>query len=52
MSLPVSYINKKKIYHRDIKPNNFLIKKQDDERIYLYLHDFGLAREQYREDYI
>jgi serine/threonine protein kinase len=38
----LEYIHSKNYIHRDIKPNNFLIGKKNDEIIYLI--DFGFAR--------
>ena len=40
----VHYLNSHDIYHRDLKPANFLIKTEKNGRIYLYLNDFGLAK--------
>ena len=40
----VNHLNSRQIYHRDLKPGNFLIKTDINGRIYLYLNDFGLAK--------
>jgi serine/threonine protein kinase len=40
----VYHINSKNIYHRDLKPESFLIKKDPKGKIYLHLIDFGLAK--------
>jgi serine/threonine protein kinase len=37
-------INSRNIYHRDLKPGNFLIKRDKNGNIYLYLNDFGIAK--------
>ena len=37
-------INSRNIYHRDLKPGNFLIKKDKNGNIYLHLNDFGIAK--------
>jgi serine/threonine protein kinase len=37
-------INSNNIYHRDLKPGNFLIKRDKNGNIYLYLNDFGIAK--------
>jgi serine/threonine protein kinase len=33
-------INSRNIYHRNLKPNNFLIKRDKNGNIYLHLNDF------------
>jgi serine/threonine protein kinase len=40
----VYHLNSRDIYHRDLKPANLLIKTHKNGRIYLYLNDFGLAK--------
>jgi serine/threonine protein kinase len=40
----VYHKNSKKIYDGDLKPENFLIKRDAKGRIYLHLNDFGLGK--------
>jgi serine/threonine protein kinase len=40
----VKHINSCDTYHRDLKPENFLIKTDKNGKIFLYLNDFGLAK--------
>jgi serine/threonine protein kinase len=40
----VQRLNSASIYHRDIKPQNFLIKTELNGRMYLHLSDFGFAK--------
>ena len=40
----VNLLNSRGIYHRDLKPANLLIKTENNGRMYLYLNDFGLAK--------
>ena len=43
--LAVFHINSRDIFHRDLKPDNLLIKKRnEDGKIHLYLSDFGFAK--------
>ena len=42
--LAVFHINSRNIFHRDLKPANFLIKTEKNGKIYLYLSDFGVAK--------
>ena len=42
--LPVFHLNSRDICHRDLKPANLLIKREANEKIYLYLSDFGIAK--------
>jgi len=42
--LVVYDINSRNIYHIDLKPANFLIKRDKNGRIYLHLNDFGTAK--------
>jgi serine/threonine protein kinase len=44
MALSIAFLNSNKIYHRDIKPGNFLIKRFNGDKMYLMMNDFGLAR--------
>lgn len=43
----IGYLHKKKIIYRDIKPENILM----GEDGYLYLADFGLAKEMTNRDF-
>ena len=38
------HLNLRNIYHRDLKLENFLIKKESNGKIYLYLTDFGCSK--------
>ena len=40
----VDYIISKKVYHRDLSPNNVLIKEYDDGSVVAKLSDFGLVK--------
>jgi serine/threonine protein kinase len=40
----VFHLNSSDINHRDLKPENFLIRTEENGRIYLHLNDFGLAK--------
>jgi serine/threonine protein kinase len=42
--LAVFHINSKNIFHRDLKPSNFLIKREANSKNYLYISDFGVAK--------
>ena len=46
----VYHLNTGEIYHRDPKPDNFLIKTGQNGRIYLYLTDFRFAKTASSED--
>ena len=41
----VSYLHNLGIWHRDIKPQNFLVFNNDNERPHIVLADFGLAKQ-------
>ena len=41
----VSYLHSQGIWHRDIKPQNFLVFNNDKKRPHIVLADFGLAKE-------
>jgi serine/threonine protein kinase len=43
--LAVFHLNSRDIFHRDIKPANLLIKREANEKTYLYLTDFGIAKD-------
>ena len=40
----VHHLNSRGIYHRDFKPENFLVKTDSNGKIYLHLTDFGVAK--------
>ena len=40
----VHHLNQNNIYHRDLKPDNFLLKTESNGKTYLYLTDFGCAK--------
>ena len=40
----VHHLNLNNIYHRDLKPENFLVIKEYSGKTYLYLNDFGFAK--------
>jgi serine/threonine protein kinase len=40
----VHYLNSCDIYHRYLRPEDFLIRSEKKGRIYLHLKDFGLAK--------
>ena len=42
--MAVYHLNSRGIYHRDVKPENFLIKSDSTGNILLHLCDFGLAK--------
>jgi serine/threonine protein kinase len=42
--LAVFHINSRNIFHRDLKPANFLRKREENGKTYLYLSDFGVAK--------
>ena len=42
--LAVFHINSRNIFHRDLKPANFLLKREKNGINYLYLSDFGVAK--------
>ena len=44
MAISIHFINTRGIYHRDLKPENFLITKSNGNKVYLHMHDFGIAR--------
>ncbi|KAI9593903.1 kinase-like domain-containing protein [Syncephalis fuscata] len=41
----VSHCHRMNVYHRDIKPENLLVQRGRDDRLHVYLGDFGLATE-------
>lgn len=41
----VNYLHKKGIFHRDISPNNILVKQYDFDSVLVKLSDFGLIKE-------
>jgi serine/threonine-protein kinase len=43
--LVVFHLNSQDIFHRDIKPANLLIKRDPNGKTYLYLTDFGIAKD-------
>jgi serine/threonine protein kinase len=40
----VHHLNLNNIYHRDLKPQNFLVIKEPYDKTYLHLNDFGFAK--------
>jgi len=42
--LAVFHLNSRNIFHRDLKPANFLMKREANGITYLYLSDFGVAK--------
>jgi eukaryotic-like serine/threonine-protein kinase len=44
MAITIHFINTRGIFHRDLKPENFLITRGNGNKVYLHMHDFGIAR--------
>lgn len=42
--IAVHHINTSNIFHRDLKPQNFLFKIETNGLTYLHLNDFGFAK--------
>jgi serine/threonine protein kinase len=42
--MAVHFINSRNIIHRDVKPENILLKKESNGITYLHLSDFGIAK--------
>ena len=42
--MAVHFLNSRNIYHRDVKPNNCLLKTESNGVTYLHLSDFGVAK--------
>lgn len=45
----IEYIHSKGLLHRDISPNNVLLKKYDDGTLIVKISDFGLVKREYSE---
>ena len=44
MALVIYHLNSKEVYHRDLKPGNFLVHRTPEGKIFLHLSDFGVAK--------
>jgi serine/threonine protein kinase len=41
--IPLFYVHKKRVIHRDMKPPNILVKKVGDQNVFV-LTDFGISK--------